>query len=671
MTTQAIITCVILVITMVLLISQKVPLVILGAAIPAALAATGVINAGSAYTEFGNTTIVFFMGLVVVGEAFFKTGLADFIGGKIIGLLGKTEKGLLLGTGLVAGGLSAFLNDTGSTACLMPIVSSMASKAGVKKSKLLMALAFFASLGGTITLVGTTPHIVANGILKDMGLREFGFFEYTKIGLPLLVCGILYMCFCGTKLLPDKDIEIKGGDRTAEYDTKKMVLVAVIFIGVLVAMATSIVPMHIAGVIGAILVVVTGCISLDEAIKAFPTSTIFIVGGIFPLSKALVSSGAAEYLVNAISSMIKNVKSVIVPNTDNMKGLEAAAAAGIVAGKQEKKLEVIADVTPEQTKAIRAYLDQTDIKVRHVENGVTFDIILTVWKGEHSAQVRIAVFHTNIVHVEKDGEVLVDIPVHGDDEETLTDRSLLDMEHIWDFANTVDVEDVRSILEPQIRCNMAIAEEGLRGNYGANIGSVLLDMEGNDVRVRAKAYAAAGSDARMNGCEQPVVINSGSGNQGITASVPVIVYARELGVSDETLLRALTLSNLTTIHEKTPIGRLSAYCGAISAGAGAGAGIAYLCGGDYDAVIHTVVNALAVVSGVICDGAKASCAAKIATAVEAGLLGYNMYIRGNQFRAGDGIVAKGVENSLKNVGRLGKQGMKETNNEIIAIMVGC
>lgn len=271
MTTQAIITCVILVITMVLLISQKVPLVILGAAIPAALAATGVINAGSAYTEFGNTTIVFFMGLVVVGEAFFKTGLADFIGGKIIGLLGKTEKGLLLGTGLVAGGLSAFLNDTGSTACLMPIVSSMASKAGVKKSKLLMALAFFASLGGTITLVGTTPHIVANGILKDMGLREFGFFEYTKIGLPLLVCGILYMCFCGTKLLPDKDIEIKSGDRTAEYDTKKMVLVAVIFIGVLVAMATSIVPMHIAGVIG-----------------------------------------AAEYLVNAISPVLSNLPPIVL-----------------------------------------------------------------------------------------------------------------------------------------------------------------------------------------------------------------------------------------------------------------------------------------------------------------------------------------------------------------------
>ena len=376
-------------------------------------------------------------------------------------------------------------------------------------------------------------------------------------------------------------------------------------------------------------------------------------------------------LVEASGSMIKNVKSVIVPNTDNRKGLEAAAAAGIVAGKPEKKLEVIADVTPEETKAILSYLENAEIEVRHVENGVTFDIIITAWKGEHYAKVRIAVFHTNIVHVEKDGTVLTDIPVHGDEEETLTDRSLLDMEHIWDFANTVDIEDVRPMLEPQIRYNMAIAEEGIRGNYGANIGSVLLDMEGNDVKVRAKAMAAAGSDARMNGCEQPVVINSGSGNQGITTSVPVIVYAKELNVSEEQLYRALTLSNLTTIHEKTPIGRLSAYCGAISAGAGAGAGIAYLCGGNFDAVTHTVVNALAVVSGVICDGAKASCAAKIATAVEAGLLGYNMYIRGQQFRGGDGIVAKGIENSLKNVGRLGKQGMKETNNEIIDIMVGC
>ena len=398
-----------------------------------------------------------------------------------------------------------------------------------------------------------------------------------------------------------------------------------------------------------------------------------------PIAIAYCAAVAREVLgglpekvkVGASGSMIKNVKSVIVPNTDHLKGIPAAAAAGIVAGDPKKELEVIASVTKEQITAMKEFLQTTPVEVEHIDNGITFDIIVTLTRGTDTSMVRIANYHTNVVHIEKNGEVIRDIPVNGEEEEGLTDRSLLDMEHIWDFANTVDVEDVRSILEPQIRCNMAIAEEGLRGNYGANIGSVLLDMEGNDVRVRAKAYAAAGSDARMNGCEQPVVINSGSGNQGITTSVPVIVYARELGVSDETLLRALTLSNLTTIHEKTPIGRLSAYCGAISAGAGAGAGIAYLCGGDYDAVIHTVVNALAVVSGVICDGAKASCAAKIATAVEAGLLGYNMYIRGNQFRAGDGIVAKGVENSLKNVGRLGKQGMKETNNEIIAIMVGC
>ena len=376
-----------------------------------------------------------------------------------------------------------------------------------------------------------------------------------------------------------------------------------------------------------------------------------------------------KVLVEASGSMIKNVKSVIVPNTDNMKGLEAAAAAGIVAGKQEKKLEVIADVTPEQTKAIRAYLDQTDIKVRHVENGVTFDIILTVWKGEHSAQVRIAVFHTNIVHVEKDGEVLVDIPVHGDNEETLTDRSLLDMEHIWDFANTVDVEDVRSILEPQIRCNMAIAEEGLRGNYGANIGSVLLDMEGNDVRVRAKAYAAAGSDARMNGCEQPVVINSGSGNQGLTASLPVIIYARDMGASRELLYRALLVSNLVTIHLKTGIGPLSAYCGATSAGCGAGAGITYLHGGRYNEIAHTVVNALAINSGMVCDGAKASCAAKIASAVEAGLLGMQMQMHDSEFVGGDGIVLKGVENTIRNVSKMAHDGMAETDREIIRLMI--
>ena len=365
-------------------------------------------------------------------------------------------------------------------------------------------------------------------------------------------------------------------------------------------------------------------------------------------------------VVGASGSIIKNVKSVIVPNTNHLKGIPAAAAAGIVAGDSDKELEVIAEVTPDETRQMKEFLDDTEIRVEHVDNGITFDIIVTLYKGDSYAKVRIANYHTNIVLVE----------VAGEEEEGLTDRSLLNMEDIWDFINTVDIEDIREVLDRQIKYNWAIAQEGLKGDYGANIGSVLLEMSGNDVRTRAKAMAAAGSDARMNGCELPVIINSGSGNQGITASVPVLVYAEEFKVDEDKKYRALALSNLTAIHQKTPIGRLSAYCGAVSAGAGAGAGIAYLCGGGFKEVVHTVVNALAIVSGIVCDGAKASCAAKIASAVDAGILGYNMYIRGQQFYGGDGIVTKGVEATLKNVGRLGKEGMKETNEEIIKIMIG-
>ena len=371
----------------------------------------------------------------------------------------------------------------------------------------------------------------------------------------------------------------------------------------------------------------------------------------------------------ASGSIIKNVKSVIVPNTDHLKGIPAAATAGIIAGDPDKELEVIASVTKEQVEEMKEFLKKTPISVEHVDNGLTFDIIVTLYKGDEYAKVRIANYHTNIVLIEKNGEILEQTEVAGETEEGLTDRSLLNMKDIWDFINTVDVEEIKEVLDRQMEYNYTIAKEGIRGDYGANIGKVLLDMDDDNVKTRAKAMAAAGSDARMNGCEQPVVINSGSGNQGITSSVPVIVYARAMEVGEEKMLRALTLSNLTTIHEKTPIGRLSAYCGAVSAGAGAGAGIAYLCGGDYDVIAHTVVNALAIVSGIVCDGAKASCAAKIATAVEAGIFGYNMYIRGQEFYGGDGIVAKGIETSLKNVGRLGKEGMKETNEEIIKIMI--
>lgn len=396
-----------------------------------------------------------------------------------------------------------------------------------------------------------------------------------------------------------------------------------------------------------------------------------------PIALAYAAAKAREVLgempdkvvIEASGSIIKNVKSVIVPNTDHLKGIPAAATAGIIAGKAEKELEVIASVTSEDCAKMKEFLAQIPIEVKHVDNGLTFEIGVTVFSGESYAKVRIVNYHTNIVLIEKNGEKLLEIKVEGENEEGLTDRSLLDMKSIWDFVNTVDIADIYDVLHRQIEYNTAISEEGLRGNYGANIGSVLLDMEGTNIRTRAKAKAAAGSDARMNGCELPVIINSGSGNQGMTCSLPVIEYAKELKVSEEKLYRALALSNLVAIHQKTGIGRLSAYCGAVCAGAAAGTGIAYLCGGGYAEVTHTVVNALAITSGIVCDGAKASCAAKIAAAVDAGILGYNMYIRGQQFCAGDGIVTKGADETIRNVGRLGKDGMKETNDEIISIMV--
>lgn len=397
-----------------------------------------------------------------------------------------------------------------------------------------------------------------------------------------------------------------------------------------------------------------------------------------PIALAYAAAKAREVLgclpdrvcIEASGSIIKNVKSVIVPNTDHLKGIPAAATAGIIAGKPEKELEVIAEVSQEGTRKMKEYLETTPITVEHVDHGITFEIIVTVYHEESYAKVRIANYHTNIVLIEKDGNVLYQIEVEGEKEEGLTDRSLLNVEDILDFANTVEVEDVKETLDRQIAYNTAISEEGLRGDYGANIGSVLLATYGDDVRTRAKAAAAAGSDARMNGCELPVIINSGSGNQGMTASLPVIEYAKELKSSETELYRALTLSNLVTIHQKTGIGRLSAFCGAVSAGAGAGAGIAYLMGGTFEEIAHTIVNALAIVSGIVCDGAKASCAAKIASAVDAGILGYNMYKQGQQFYDGDGIVIKGVDATIRNVGRLGKDGMKGTNEEIIRIMVG-
>lgn len=375
-------------------------------------------------------------------------------------------------------------------------------------------------------------------------------------------------------------------------------------------------------------------------------------------------------LVEASGNIIKNVKSVVVPNTNSLKGIEAAAAAGIVAGQSDKILEVISEVTPAQRAEIRAYLADHPIVVKPAEGDKVFDILITLRAGNNHVKLRISDYHTHIVYIEKNGEVLFQSGEVLSDSarDMLTDRSCLSVEGVLDFASTCNLEDVRALIERQIDCNYAIAEEGMRHSWGANIGSVLKEHYGVGIYSRARYMAAAGSDARMSGCEMPVIIVSGSGNQGITASVPVVEYAKELNVSRDQMVRAVLLSDLLTIHLKTGIGRLSAYCGAVSAGCSAGAAIAYLHGGGFREIAHTLVNSLAIVSGMICDGAKASCAAKISAAVDAGLVGYSMFRSGQQFRGGDGIVTKGVEETIRNIGRLGRLGMRETDREIIRIM---
>lgn len=375
-------------------------------------------------------------------------------------------------------------------------------------------------------------------------------------------------------------------------------------------------------------------------------------------------------LVEASGNIIKNVKSVVVPNTNSLKGIEAAAAAGIVAGQSDKILEVISEVTPAQRAEIRAYLADHPIVVKPAEGDKVFDILVTLRAGNNHVKLRISDYHTHIVYIEKNGEVLFQSGEVLSDSarDMLTDRSCLSVEGVLDFASTCNLEDVRALIERQIDYNYAIAEEGMRHSWGANIGSVLKEHYGVGIYSRARYMAAAGSDARMSGCEMPVIIVSGSGNQGITASVPVVEYAKELNVSRDQMVRAVLLSDLLTIHLKTGIGRLSAYCGAVSAGCSAGAAIAYLHGGGFREIAHTLVNSLAIVSGMICDGAKASCAAKISAAVDAGLVGYSMFRSGQQFRGGDGIVTKGVEETIRNIGRLGRLGMRETDREIIRIM---
>ena len=384
--------------------------------------------------------------------------------------------------------------------------------------------------------------------------------------------------------------------------------------------------------------------------------------------RAVLGARPEKIRAEVSGNIIKNVKSVIVPNTGGLKGIRAAVAAGVVAGDPDRILQVISDVPAQLHPDIAAYAQGTPIEIVCSDTPRLLDIRLIGWQGDHSALIHIANSHSNIVREEKDGAALLEKPVSDSAEDSLTDKSVLRVADILEFAETVDLDLVSPLLEQQIQCNTAIAQEGLRTNWGANIGSVLLADYPNDIKTEAKAWAAAGSDARMSGCEMPVVILSGSGNQGITASVPVVRYAQHLGVSREKLYRALLVSDLVTVHQKSGIGRLSAYCGAVSAGVGAGAGIAYLLEGTYEAIAHTIVNAVAIISGTICDGAKPSCAAKIAAAVDAGLLGYHMYRGGQEFKSGDGIVTKGVDNTIANIGVLAKEGMQQTDRTILAIM---
>lgn len=395
-----------------------------------------------------------------------------------------------------------------------------------------------------------------------------------------------------------------------------------------------------------------------------------------PIAIAYCASVLRELLgtepehIDAIVSgnILKNVKSVVVPNTNGMKGIPAAIAAGIIAGQRDKELQVISSVSEEQKKKIGEYIENTPMRIRCGDSPCMLDICLTGYLKEHVSTVRITNNHTNIVYIKKDEEILLDLPIVASAEDHLQDKSILNVHDIVRFADSANFEELKSILETQILCNSAIAKEGLRGNWGSQIGKTLLKQHPEDIAVRAQAYAAAGSDARMSGCEMPVVILSGSGNQGLTASLPIICYAQSINASADLLYRALAVSDLITIHQKTGIGRLSAYCGAVSAGIGAGAGIAYMMNTGIDGVSHTIINAAAILSGTICDGAKPSCAAKISAAVSAGILGYQMYVENNNFQPGDGILGNDVEEVITHVGILASQGMKETDQIILKIM---
>ncbi len=395
-----------------------------------------------------------------------------------------------------------------------------------------------------------------------------------------------------------------------------------------------------------------------------------------PIAIAYASARARRVLgclpehitVKCSGNIIKNVKAVIVPTTGDMKGIETSAVLGAVGGNPDKKLEVLVDVTEEDLALTRELLKKKICSVELIEGVSSLQIIVEMTAGNESSLVEIAFSHTNIVRIEHNGALLFKKGLSVQNA-TETDRSLLNLKDIYTFATTVNLEDVADLMERQVDCNLKIAREGLSNKYGANVGSTILEHYGDDVRNRARALPAAGSDARMNGCVLPVMINSGSGNQGMTVSLPVEVYAEELEVTREKKIRALVLSNLIGIYQKNELGKLSAYCGAVSAAVGAGAAIAYLNNASYEVIEETIVNTLGNVSGIVCDGAKASCAAKIASSVDAAILAYHMASERRGFRSGEGLVKDSAEKTLKSYGRMGREGMRATDVEILRIML--
>jgi L-cysteine desulfidase len=394
-----------------------------------------------------------------------------------------------------------------------------------------------------------------------------------------------------------------------------------------------------------------------------------------PIAVAYCAAKAKEVLgeipdkvdIQVSGNMIKNVKSVVVPNTGGLIGLEASAAAGIIGGNPKKKLEVITEITASQKEEIKQFLEKAQFSVSPTYGTEILEIIIKLEKDGHTAKVRIIKGHANIVLIEKDNKIIYEAK-ETEEAQKNNNLGLLNIKDIIEFANIVDIPDVEKTLLRQVECNSAISKAGLNEEWGANVGQTLLKVQGKNIRVKAKAAAAAGADARMSGCELPVIIVSGSGNQGITSSIPVITYAKELGKNREELYRALCVSSLVALHEKTGIGKMSAFCGATCAGSAAGAGIAYLQGGDYDAVSKTIISSLGMISGMVCDGAKPSCAGKVAAAVEAGILAYDMYVAGQCFKDGEGILSDDVEKTIQNLGRMAKDGMAETDKVIQSIM---